>query len=113
MSLRTLRGSGTVSETAQLLRETVLNCGFSCELVEEASHTFSGITTTTLVFEKYYWRASNRASLTAVVMGDGRTVSVDLIGSGGGSGALLSFSWGAEESFVDSAAKELEKRGFR
>jgi len=39
-------------------------------------------------------RSSNRASLTVVVTGRDNQVQVDAIGSGGGQGALFSFSWG-------------------
>jgi hypothetical protein len=56
-----------------------------------------------MVFEKYFMRASNRASCTVVLTGQGAR-SVDAIGSGGGQGALFSFSWGAEDSFVSTVS---------
>jgi hypothetical protein len=65
-----------------------------------------------MVFEKYFMRASNRASLTVMVSGEGETVCVDAIGSGGGQGAIFKFSWGAEEGFVGTVEKILAGCGF-
>ena len=66
-----------------------------------------------MVFEKYFMRASNRVSLTVVVSGSEGEVQVDAIGSGGGQGAIFSFSWGAEESFAGTVQRILNENGFR
>ena len=59
-----------------------------------------GGTCTVDVYEKHYYRAGNRLTLT-VILDDftGRT-RVRCIGGGGGEG-LFRFDWGASESFED------------
>lgn len=44
-----------------------------------------------LVFEKYYMRASNRASLTVMLTQNEDMIYIDAIGSDGGQGACLVF----------------------
>ena len=105
-------GSLRISEVEAILRDELPNCGLSCELSDRAAHRIGDVEIVTLVFEKYFMRAGNYASLTVVISGHDGQVGVDLIGAGGRQG-LLSFSWGTEDSFVSSAAKVLEKYGFR
>jgi hypothetical protein len=65
-----------------------------------------------LVFEKYYMRSDNRASLSVMLTQEGDKVNVDAVGAGGGQGALFRFSWGAEENFVSIVQRILSVRGF-
>lgn len=104
-----VRGRGNAPEIAGILKSEVVNSGLSCELVESVER--AGVYV--LVFEKYYMRNSSRASLTVVISSSGDVVTVDAIGSGGGQGALFSFSWGAEENFAQTVADILEPHGFR
>lgn len=112
MALISLHGSGTADSVANLLRSEIPACGVSCELVESASRQAGDATVVLLVFEKYYYRASNRASLSILVTGCNGSVTVDAIGSGGGQGALFRFSWGAEENFVNTVSDILRQHGF-
>ncbi|MDR1631071.1 MAG: DUF6054 family protein [Oscillospiraceae bacterium] len=99
-------------ETANRVMEGVLASGVSCELVDSVVRNLGGISVYIMVFEKYYMRASNRASLTVVVTGDAYSSSVDAIGSGGGQGAVFKFSYGAENSFVSTVEQVLTRLGF-
>ena len=66
-----------------------------------------GLTCLVSVFEKHYWRAGNRLTLTATVDNlQGRT-RVHLVSGGGGEG-LFRFDWGASESFESSVLDALE-----
>lgn len=59
-----------------------------------------------LVYEKHYYRAGNRLTLTATVDNfEGRTRVVCV--SGGGGEGLFRFDWGASESFVDAVREAL------
>lgn len=113
MASISMTGRGDAAAVAALLSEEIQNSGVSCELVDSVGRTIGQAAVYVMVFEKYYMRAGNRASLTVVVSGEGDQVCVDAIGSGGGQGAIFKFSWGTEESFVGVVADILQKRGFR
>lgn len=53
-----------------------------------------------LVFEKHYWRAGNRLTLTVTVDDLSGRTRVHCVSGGGGEG-LFRFDWGASESFED------------
>lgn len=113
MARISMTGSGIPSEINDYLTQGILDSGLSCELLDRVQRGGGDQFMTVSVFEKYYWRSSNRASLTPVVCGAGGRVYVDAIGSGGGQGPLFKFSWGAEESFVSVVENLLCDRDFR
>ena len=82
----------------------------SGELIDEYRRNLDdGKKVIMLVFEKYYMRSSNRATLTMVADNlDGMT-KVHLSSGGGGDGLLFRFSWGANSSFLNLAKKALEE----
>lgn len=108
-----LRGSCSFREAENFLRQEIPNCGISCELSDQTSHRIGDVQITVLVFEKYFMRAGNYASLTVVISGSDGAVGVDLVGAGGRQGLLSLTTWGTEESFVASAEKVLRQHGFR
>lgn len=112
MARLSMVGKGGPAQVAELLAREILRSGLSCELVDRVHRKAGEAGLYVMVFEKYYWRASNRASLTVVVSGSGDAVFVDAIGSGGGQGPLFKFSWGSEESFVGVVARILRAHGF-
>lgn len=114
MATQTMQGNGKVHEIVQVIANGVQSSGFSCELIESVTKRVESTTVCIMVFEKYYMRSSNRASLTVVVTGNDETevVTVDAIGSGGGQGALFKFSWGAEEDFIGTVSDLLKEYGF-
>lgn len=60
------------------------------------------------IYEKYYYRAENMLTLTAVVYPEGANTHVHLVGGGGGSG-IFGIDWGASGSFETSIEKALER----
>ena len=106
-----LRASCGFREAETLIRTEIPECGISCELSDQTYHSFGDVQVSVMVFEKYFMRAGNYASLTVVLSGRDGNLGVDLIGAGGRQG-LISISWGAEESFVASAEKVLRQHGF-
>lgn len=113
MAMITLRGQGNFETIAQVILDSVQASGISCTLVDNVSRNVGTAKLTVMVFEKYYMRASNRASLTVVMTGEGDQIIVDAIGAGGGQGAFFGFSWGAEEDFVGTVARALSDYGFK
>ncbi len=112
MATLTMRGKGSVDELAAYLSSEIENSGISCEKVAQTRRTVGNAAVCLLVFEKYYWRSSNRASLTVLLTGADGYVTVDAVGAGGGAGVLFRFSWGAEDDFVATVESSLRKRGF-
>ncbi len=108
----TMHGSGNASQIAELLAEEIQNSAMSCELIHSTSRLVNGVWMYVMVFEKYYFRSSNRASLTVALSVYNDELVVDIIGAGGGQGALFRFSWGTEEDFVASAQHILQRHGF-
>ena len=61
---------------------------------------------TVMVFEKHYYRAGNRLTLTAVLDNAQGATRVHLVSGGGGEG-LFRFDWGASESFEEVVVSAL------
>lgn len=112
MATLSLRGKGSVDEIAALLSAQIPQSGISCEQIASLRKTVGKAVIHLLVFEKYYMRSSNRASLTVLITGADGHVAVDAVGAGGGQGALFRFSWGVEEDFVREVASILRRHGF-
>ena len=108
-----MQGTGSAFSIAEMLTNEILNNGLSCELIEEFKQNINDVEVIVLVFEKYYWRSSNRASLTLTIIGNGEIVTVSAIGSGGGQGVFFKMSWGAEDDFVSIVEHALKENGFR
>jgi len=107
-----LRGPGIPEEIAGTIIEGVTSSGASCEIIGRIDRFVGGEAVILLVFEKYYMRSSNRASLSVLVTGSEGCVNVDAVGAGGGTGVFLRFSWGTEESFEQTVCGVLEGIGF-
>ena len=113
MAKISMYGQGTANSIANIIHQGMQRSALSCELVDSVSRTVGDTNIIVLVFDKYYMRTSNRASLTAVITENNNQVTVDAIGAGGGQGAVFRFSWGAEEDFVKTVASILSQQGFR
>ena len=94
----TLRGN--FFQVSNSIEQAILNSGLSAELVDQSSCHMGDTLVQVRVYEKYYWRASNRASLTVTLVAHDQSVFVSAIGSGGGQGPIFKLSWGAEEDFI-------------
>lgn len=94
------------------LHQEIMGSAVSMNLVDESYVTMESTRVLTRVYDKYYFRANNRASLTVVVVSDGYAVSVTAIGSGGGTGVFFKFDWGAENNFVQTVARVMQEMGY-
>lgn len=62
----------------------------------------------TLIFEKYYMRAGNRAALVVLVNNlNGKTI-VTSVATGSSQGMIFNFDWGAADSFAESVKRVLK-----
>lgn len=87
-------------DTANVLNQRILDSAYSMELAGETNWQGDGVTVLTRVYEKYFMRASNRATITITMVQTGETLYISGISAGGGQGAIFRFSWGAEEDFA-------------
>lgn len=86
----------SADEAAKLIKHHVVNGSITGMLTDE--YTNSGVTV--LVFEKHYYRAGNRLTLTVVIDSFYGRTHIHAVGGGGGQG-LLRFDWGASSGFED------------
>lgn len=113
MASRSMTGTGSADHIAKLLAYEIQNSGLRCELADSICRSAGNAGIYVMAFEKYYWRASNRASLTVAASGEGDSFCADAVGPGGGQGPIFKFSWGAKEDLIGTAANILSRQGFR
>lgn len=93
----------------ELVQQAVTG-SFSGELLDEYSRTTSdGKSIVMGLFEKYYMRSGNRATLTLLAQDISGETEVHLSAGGGGQGMVFRFDWGAGESFAELAKKALRE----
>ncbi len=95
-------------EAAEKVRTAVAG-SFSGEMIDEYKRTLpDGKEIVMILFEKFYMRSSNRATLTFLADNLEEKTKVHL--SGGGSGGMFfRFDWGAGASFAELAVNALKE----
>ncbi|UNL86994.1 DUF6054 family protein [Priestia koreensis] len=99
---------GQFDEVVERLDQDISNSGISMKLVDETNYTLGDAKVAVRVYDKYFMRNGNRASLSLTVVGHEQTVFVSAIGAGGGQGIFLNFSLGAEDDMVRIVQNSLE-----
>ncbi len=102
-----------IEEAVTIIKKEIYNLGLSIELVDSVFHNLDNQKVYLFVYEKFYFRSSNRASLTVLITGDEFKTTIDVISSGGGQGFLFKLSLGAEKNFVNGLRKILVSKGFK
>lgn len=74
------------------------------EFIDLGDGKFIGI----LVFEKYYFRANNRAALIVIIDNIKGSTDVRSISTGSAEGMVFNFDWGAADDFAYSVMKALD-----
>lgn len=100
---RKLSGECTINiqEMTEALKKEL-----DAELILDSCKEINGVTISKLVFEKYYFRNNNYASLTIVISEFNGKLIAEIAATGGGEG-LFNISWGANRDFGDQAANIL------
>ena len=97
-----------IDETVRLIDEAVVGGSITGECID--AYTVAGPdgkSCAVLVYEKHYYRTSNRLTLTAVVDDMGENTRVHCISGGGG--RFFRFDWGAAQSFSSVVQRALER----
>lgn len=88
-------------EVAKLINKTIVNNSITGELIDEyIAETDNGTKVIVQVYEKHYYRAGNRLTLTVVIDDVSGKTHIHAIGGGGGQG-LFRLDYGASSSFED------------
>lgn len=102
-----------MKEAALLIDKAVVEGSVTGEQID--SYTISGPEDTTClvtIYEKHYYRAGNRLTLTVIVDDMEGSTRVHTISGGGGEG-FFRFDWGASDSFEEVAWRALEQFAIR
>lgn len=95
----TLKISLDIDNTVELISDRIINGSFTGELIDRYEINSRDLKKcVVLVFDKHYYRAGNRLTLTVVIDNLENFTRVHYRGGGGGQG-LFRFDWGASGSF--------------
>lgn len=100
---------GQFEQVVNHLENDISNGGMTMNLVDESNYTLGETNIAVRVYDKYFMRNGNRASLSLTVVGHGRNIYISAIGAGGGQGILFNFSLGAEENMVAIVEKSIKQ----
>lgn len=104
---------GNFEEILAQLENDIINSGLSMQLVDESNYQNAGTKIAVRVYDKYFMRNGNRASLNVTVVSSGSEVFISAIGSGGGSGILFNFSLGAESDLIAVVEQSISRMGYK
>ncbi|NLB20000.1 MAG: hypothetical protein GX829_04010 [Clostridium sp.] len=100
---------GDFDRVVEIIEEDMINSGVSMRLVDESNYTLGGTPIAVRIYDKYYARNGNRASLSITMAGNDDTIYISEIGSGGGQGIFFYYSLGAENDMVAIVQESVEK----
>ena len=101
--------SGQFEKVLYRLENDIVSSGITMNLVDKSNYTSGDTNVAVRVYDKYFMRNGNRASLSLTVVGNGSNIFISAIGSGGGQGVSFNFSLGAESDMVAIVEKSVER----
>lgn len=113
MSNLKMTGTGSIEDVGGAIYSAVVNGSITGECRMDVKAKFDNGESRMMVFEKFYYRAGNRASLSVMITEIDDRITVDAVSTGGSTGVFIRFNWGAENSFVGIVEKTLRNLGFR
>lgn len=107
MSKVTFKVSLSPAEALEMIRAHHSSIG--TELIHEEMYDLGdGKTIGTLVFQKYYFRAGNKAALVVISDNFKGFTEVRSVATGSSQSVLFNFDWGASDDFADSTRQVLK-----
>ena len=99
----------TPQEAIEQITKTIVNGSITGELIDKyITDTGNGAMVCVMVFEKHYYRAGNRLTLTVVIDNLRENTHIHVVGGGGGQG-FLKFDWFASDNFEGCVYDTLRK----
>ena len=95
------------ASTARIISDAVVGGSFTGECLDSYTRSTPSGACTVLVYEKHYYRVSNRLTLTVVIDDFDEQTRVHCVSGGGGQSILFNFDWGASGSFSTVVQKAL------
>lgn len=105
----TIRVSISIDKAADIIENGILQSSLTGEMLDR--YEIAGpndIRCMVMIFEKHYFRAGNRLTLTVTLDNFNGDTRIHYVGGGGGEG-FFKFDWGAAESFADIVPRVLEE----
>jgi len=102
------RMTGQFRDVVYQLENDIANSATSMNLVDQSNYTSGDTKIAVRVYDKYFMRNGNRASLSLTVVGHGDQVFISAIGAGGGQGIIFNYSLGAESNMVAIVRESVE-----
>ena len=94
--------SCSMEQCGDLIHSAIVDGSITGELLDHyVLQGPNGLQCAVMVYEKHYWRAGNRLTLTVTIDNLSGRTRVHTIGGGGGEG-LFRFDWGASDAFVEA-----------
>ena len=101
--------TGNFEEVLNKLESDISNSGMSMNLVDESDYSCGDTKIAVRVYDKYFMRNGNRASLSLTIVGNGMDIFISAIGAGGGKGVIFNFSLGAEDDMVEIVKESINQ----
>ncbi len=92
--------TGQFESVVDRLESDIVNSGMTMNLVDQSNYSIGDTKIAVRVYDKYFMRNGNRASLSLTIVGLDDDLFISAIGAGGGQGIILNFSLGAESEMV-------------
>ena len=91
---------GDFHDIVNKLNDKIINSAATMNLVDESNYSIGNANIAVRVYDKYFMRNGNRASLSLTVVGHDSEIFISAVGAGGGQGIFFNFSLGAEDDMV-------------
>ena len=95
------RISGNFSEILHRIEDGIINGSISANLEESSDFRIGEVRCSVRVFERYSFMGNNRVSLNVTLFGNGDTIHISAITSGGSQAMFFKINTFGEEAFLD------------
>ena len=91
---------GSFKKVVKIINDSVSKSPIAMKLVDESCFILNDMSVNIKVYDKYFAKNGNRASLSITIAALGEDIFISAIAAGGGSGSFYSLSLGAEDDMV-------------